>query len=175
MSFFFFPKCLHVFLFFYTLQDRIGTLMGGRGFRRSQPHNHITRILWRKSHVLLKLNSSFFSLSGSVPMPSLSGLYTVTKKYRCGTCRGWMPAKSLQSCLTLWDPMDHSPPSSSVHGILQARITGVGCHALLQGIFPMQGSDSCLLCLPVLAGGFLTSGATWEAPCFRISNIKFMS
>ena len=24
-------------------------------------------------------------------------------------------------CLTLWDPMDCSPPSSSVHGILQAR------------------------------------------------------
>ena len=30
-------------------------------------------------------------------------------------------AKSLQSCLTLWDPMDCSPPGSSVHGILQAR------------------------------------------------------
>ena len=27
-------------------------------------------------------------------------------------------AKSLQSCLTLWDPMDHSPLGSSVHGIL---------------------------------------------------------
>ena len=27
-----------------------------------------------------------------------------------------------QSCLTLWDPMDCSPPGSSVHGILQARI-----------------------------------------------------
>ena len=27
-----------------------------------------------------------------------------------------------QSCLTLGDPMDGSPPSSSVHGILQARI-----------------------------------------------------
>ena len=26
-----------------------------------------------------------------------------------------------QSCLTLWDPMDCSPPGSSVHGILQAR------------------------------------------------------
>ena len=26
------------------------------------------------------------------------------------------------SCLTLWDPMDCSPPGSSVHGILQARI-----------------------------------------------------
>ena len=31
-------------------------------------------------------------------------------------------AKSLQSCLTLCDPMDGSPPSSSVPGILQARI-----------------------------------------------------
>ena len=30
--------------------------------------------------------------------------------------------KSLQSCLTLCDPMDCSPPGSSVHGILQARI-----------------------------------------------------
>ena len=27
-----------------------------------------------------------------------------------------------QSCPTLCDPMDHSPPGSSVHGILQARI-----------------------------------------------------
>ena len=31
-------------------------------------------------------------------------------------------AKSLQSCLTLCDPMDCSPPGSSVDGILQARI-----------------------------------------------------
>ena len=27
-------------------------------------------------------------------------------------------AKSLQSCLTLWEAMDSSPPGSSVHGIL---------------------------------------------------------
>ena len=31
-------------------------------------------------------------------------------------------AKSVLTCLTLWDPMDCSPPGSSVHGILQARI-----------------------------------------------------
>ena len=31
-------------------------------------------------------------------------------------------AKSLQSCLTLCDPVDCSPPGSSVRGILQARI-----------------------------------------------------
>ena len=35
-----------------------------------------------------------------------------------------MHAESLQSCLTLYDPMDGSPPGSSVHGILQARIPG---------------------------------------------------
>ena len=31
-------------------------------------------------------------------------------------------AKSLQSCLTLCDPLDCSPPGSSVHGIIQVRI-----------------------------------------------------
>ena len=40
-------------------------------------------------------------------------------------------AKSLQSCLTLCDHIDGSPPGSSVPGILQAR-TRVGCHFLLQ-------------------------------------------
>ena len=33
-----------------------------------------------------------------------------------------MCAKLFQSCLTLCDSMDCSPPGSSVHGILQARI-----------------------------------------------------
>ena len=31
-------------------------------------------------------------------------------------------AKSLQSCPTLCDPTDYSPPGSSVHGIFQARV-----------------------------------------------------
>ena len=51
-----------------------------------------------------------------------------------------------QSCPTLCDPIDCSPPGSSVHGILQARILdGVGSHFLLQGIFPTQGSNLSLL------------------------------
>ena len=46
-----------------------------------------------------------------------------------------------QLFLTLCDPMDWSPP-----GILQAN-AGVDCHALLQRIFPTQGSNPPLLCL----------------------------
>ena len=42
-------------------------------------------------------------------------------------------AKSLQSCLTLCDRIDCSPPGSPVHGILPGKSTGVGCHCLLQG------------------------------------------
>ena len=38
--------------------------------------------------------------------------------------------------------------------------TGVGCHFLLQGIFPTQGSNSYLVS-PALAGGFFTSSAIW--------------
>ena len=54
-------------------------------------------------------------------------------------------AKSLQSCLTLCKPMHCSPPGSSVHGDSPGKNTGVGCHALLQGIFPTQGSNPGLL------------------------------
>ena len=50
-----------------------------------------------------------------------------------------------QSCLTLCDPMDCSPSASSVHGDSPCKHTGVGCHALLQGIFPTYGSKPGLL------------------------------
>ena len=46
-----------------------------------------------------------------------------------------------QSCPTLCDPIDCSPPGSSAHRILQGRILGVGWHSLLQDIFLTQGSN----------------------------------
>ena len=52
----------------------------------------------------------------------------------------------LQSRPTLCNPMDCSPPGSSVNGILH-EYTGRGCHALLQGIFSTQESNLHLLCL----------------------------
>ena len=50
-----------------------------------------------------------------------------------------------QLCPTLCDPLDCSPPGSSVNGDSPGKNTGVGCHALLQGIFPTQGLKLVLL------------------------------
>ena len=46
-----------------------------------------------------------------------------------------------QPCLTLCDPTDCSPPGSSVHGDSPGKKTGVGCHALLHGIFSNPGIE----------------------------------
>ena len=54
-------------------------------------------------------------------------------------------AQSLQSGLTLCNPMGCSLPGSSVHGDSPSKNTGVGCHTLLQGIFSTQGSNPSLL------------------------------
>jgi len=59
-------------------------------------------------------------------------------------------AKSLQSCLTLCDPIDGSPPGSPVPGILQAKNTGVGCHFLLQCMKVKSESEVAQSC-PTLA------------------------
>ena len=64
-----------------------------------------------------------------------------------GQMRAAVRAKPLQSCLTLCDPMDCSPPGSSVHGDSPGKDTEVSGHVLLQGIFPTQGSNLCLLSL----------------------------
>ena len=44
-----------------------------------------------------------------------------------------------QSCPTLCNPVNCSPPGSSVHGDSPGKNPGMGSHALLQGIFPTQG------------------------------------
>ena len=44
-----------------------------------------------------------------------------------------------QSCPTLCNPKDCSPPGSTVQGNSPGKNTGMGCHALLQGNFPSQG------------------------------------
>ena len=51
-----------------------------------------------------------------------------------------------QSCLILFDPMDCSPPGSSVHRDSPGKNTGVCCHALLQGASqPRDRTQVCTL------------------------------
>ena len=90
-----------------------------------------------------------------------------------------MYAKLLQTCPTLGDPIDCSPPGSSVHGILQARILVWAAMPFSRGIFQTQGSNPYLLCLlhwqvgsllpappgkPYLSPASLQS---WESPVFN--------
>ena len=65
-----------------------------------------------------------------------------------------------QSCPTLCDPMDCSPPGSSVHGILQARILEwVACPFSKGSSQPRDRT-----CISRIAGRFFTIWATREAP-----------
>ena len=69
--------------------------------------------------------------------------------------------KLFQSCPTLCDPVDCSPPGSSVHGILQARrLEWVACPP--PGDLPDPGIEPVPLMAPALAGMFFTTSATWE-------------
>ena len=76
--------------------------------------------------------------------------------------RSCMPAKSLQLCPALRDPMDCSLPGSSVHGILQAgTLEWVAMPSSRGSSRPRIESESHMS--PALAGGFFTTSATWEA------------
>ena len=67
--------------------------------------------------------------------------HTHTLTYESFCCTPWAnKVKVAQSCPTLRDPMDFI-----VHGILQARNTGLGSLSLLQGIFPSQRLNPGLL------------------------------
>ena len=57
----------------------------------------------------------------------------------------WFDVKFAQLCLTLFNPVDCSPPGSSDNGILQARILQWVAIPFSTGIFLTQGLNSGLL------------------------------
>ena len=92
--------------------------------------------------------SLLMSLSTILLFFHLTNTLLVSLKSIC--CIGYNKYDSVlclvaQSCLTLCDLMGCSPPGSSVHWYSPGKNTGVGCHGLLQGIFPTQGSNPGLL------------------------------
>ena len=72
-----------------------------------------------------------------------------------------MHVQSLQLCLTLCNFMHCSPPGSSIHAILQASILEWVAYSP-PGDLPDPGIKPMSLMSSALAGGFFTTGATWE-------------
>ena len=71
-----------------------------------------------------------------------------------------------QSCPTLREPIDCSPPDSSVHGILQARKnTTASCHFFTPEVLPDPEIEPLCLESPELAGRFSTT-----VPCAKFSD-----
>ena len=71
-------------------------------------------------------------------------------------------AKLLQLCLTLCDPMDYSPPGSSVLGILQARILEwVTISSSRGSAQPRDQTRISYVCC--IGGRFFITSATWKA------------
>ena len=62
-------------------------------------------------------------------------------------------------CVTLWTVANQAPLSMG----LSRQDTGVGCHALLQGIFLTQGLNPHLSSLLLWQASSITGSATWEA------------
>ena len=107
--------------------------------------------VWKSDYISLKM-----LLNQPYPLISPSGNWSLHHNAVCldslwqspfhsvvSLTMSWavLRAKLLQSCLTLCDPMDYSPPGSSVRGILQARILEWVVMSSLQGIFPTQRSN----------------------------------
>ena len=75
--------------------------------------------------------------------------------------------KVVQSCLTLWDPVKCSPPDSSVHGILQARVLELLAISFSRG----HSRPRYQTWVSCIAARFFTIWATQEANLFMTKYI----
>ena len=114
-----------------TLQNQ-GTAHIHKGTHtHTHTHTHILPHILNTSEFICALHRIDVTKDG------LRGLYsfTLSTEVCCAVL-----CLVTQSSLTFCNPMDCSLQGSSVHGDSPGKNIGVGCHALLQGIFPTQGS-----------------------------------
>ena len=111
---------------------RTREVLVSQGVRNHLPETRLTVPIW----VLVAYGdpSSYCDLAWMPPNIQIVKLLPPTCMY----------AKSLQSCLSICDPMDCSLPEPCPWDS-PGKNTGMGCHTLLQEIFPTQGSKQCLL------------------------------
>ena len=122
-------------IFFYQLKNRLGwgtslvvqwlrlPLPEGAGQEAMIPHTS-----WPKNPKNIKQKQYCNKFNKDFKNDSLQ---KILKKKNLEGMRVPCMCLIVQSCLTLCDPMDCSPPGSSVHGDSPGKNTGVDCHALL--------------------------------------------
>ena len=105
-------------------------------------------VVAKRLHFVLTTVETFYGFVLAIPKHSTDSGHRVQalKDHFCFLL-GFPKSRVLvtQSCLTLCNAMDCSQPGSSVYGVLHSKNTRVGCYFLLQGFFPTQGSNQCLL------------------------------
>ena len=84
-------------------------------------------------------------------------------------CPSCLHAKAFQLCPTFCNPVDYSPPGSSVHGILQARILEWVAISSSRGSFQAKDWTYIGSCI---AGRFFTTSITWETWCLCWTLLK---
>ena len=100
------------------------------------PLKHLQR---RTKFCLLLASATWCPTLGNYtePLSKQVHVFLSSKDHR-GVCHWCCCCQVAKLCLILRDPMDCSLTCSSVRGDSAGKNTGVGCHFLLQGIFPTQ-------------------------------------
>ena len=116
-----------------------------RGSSQPRDQTWVSRIAGRSFTVWATRESLKLVKNKDNPLPTLKKKKKVSANYR-KRHSWWLQYSPVlflvaHSCPTLCNSMDCSLPGSSVHGDSPGKNAGVGCHALLQGIFPTQGSN----------------------------------
>ena len=119
--------------------------------------SHISTVIREQTMILVPLDNEIFApCFTSLDMFQYLLFYSLCMLCYAMLCYAMLSCFShIRLFVTLW---------TEAHGLLcrwhsLGKNTGVGCHALIQGIFPTQGSNPGLL----TADGFFTSWATREA------------
>ena len=131
----------------HLLDARSTPVMTATDVPRHCPLSSGGKILQLRTANLEPLNQQDLVVSAGPYSPSQKRSAGQRNPAQKGKTTAAAAAKSLQSCPTLCDPIDGSPPGSPVPGILQARtLTGVGFHFLLQCIKVNSESEVAQSC-----------------------------
>ena len=89
----------------------------------------------------------------------------------CSIVYPWLCVQVAPAVSNSLGPHGLWPPRRLCPGDFPGKNTGVGCHALLQGIFLTQRSNPCLM-FPALAGRFFITGVTWKVSHLWLEGVK---